>query len=182
MGCYLPRQATTAAGEVAAHAEERKCSKYNSLPVTHDFIPVAIETSGVMGPQSLHFLRELGRRVGRQTGDPLASSHLFQRLSTAIQRGNSACIMGGLTSYACHFPPFLSRAPDQQYGLKKHFLFEDSSKLHGHINEHVQFEGAHQEINRAFFLADIQTMTSQVHRYLGHAPMFLLTLLGHTYK
>ena len=92
-------QATTAAGEVATHAEERKCSKYSSLPVTHDFIPVAIETSGVMGPQSLHFLRELGRRVGRQTGDPLASSHLFQRLSTATQRGNSACIMGGLRGH-----------------------------------------------------------------------------------
>ena len=28
----------------------------------------------------------------------------------------------------------------------------------------------------AFFLADIQTMTYQVHRYLGHASMFLLTL------
>ena len=77
-------QATTAAGEVATHAEERKCAKYSSLPVTHDFIPVAIETSGVMGPQSLHFLRELGRRVRRQTGDPLNASHLFQRLSTAI--------------------------------------------------------------------------------------------------
>ena len=53
-------QTTTAAGEVAAHAEERKCSKYSGLPFTHDFIPVAIETSGVMQPQSLHFLRELG--------------------------------------------------------------------------------------------------------------------------
>ena len=84
---------------MATHAEERKCSKYSSLPVTHDFIPVAIETSGVMEPQSLHFMRELGRRVGRQTGDPLASSHLFQRLSTAIQRGNSACIMGGLRGH-----------------------------------------------------------------------------------
>ena len=42
-----------------------------AVPVTHDFIPVAIETSGV-GPQSLHFLRELGRprRVRRQPGDP----------------------------------------------------------------------------------------------------------------
>ena len=52
-----------AAGEVATHAEERKCSKHSSLPVIHDFIPVAIETSCVMRPQSLHFLRELGRRV-----------------------------------------------------------------------------------------------------------------------
>ena len=26
-------------------------------------------------------------------------------------------------------------------------LTSDNSKLHGHTNEHVQFEGAHQEIN-----------------------------------
>ena len=28
-------------------------------------------------------------------------------------------------------------------------LTSDNSKLHGHTNEHVQFEGAHQEINRS---------------------------------
>ena len=37
-----------AAGEVAALAEKRKCTKYNSLPVTHLFTPVAIETSGTI--------------------------------------------------------------------------------------------------------------------------------------
>ena len=69
-------QATTAAGEVAAHAEERKCSKYSGLPVTHLFIPVAIETTGAIGPKSLKFLKELGRRVGRHTGDVRATSFL----------------------------------------------------------------------------------------------------------
>ena len=81
-------QATTAAGEVAAQAEERKCS---CLP---DFVPVAIETTGVIGPQTSLFMKELGRRARGQTGDPLASSYIFQRLSIAIQRGNSSSIMG----------------------------------------------------------------------------------------
>ena len=91
-------QVTTAAGEVAPQAEERK---YSCLPVTHDFVPVAIETTGVMGPQTSLFLKELGRRVRGQTaGDPLASSHIFQRLSIAIQRGNSSSIMGGLRGMA----------------------------------------------------------------------------------
>ena len=103
-------QATTAAGEVATHAEERKCSKYSSLPVTHDFIPVAIETSGVMGPQSLHFLRELGRR------DRLATHLLPLTCSNASQlpsRGETQLalwgVLGAMTSYACHFflLPFL---------------------------------------------------------------------------
>ena len=89
-------QATIAAGEVAAHAEERKCTKYAGLQVTHLFVPVAIETSGVIGPHSLVFLKELGRRVRQQTGDANATSYLLQRLSVAIQRGNSASILGGL--------------------------------------------------------------------------------------
>ena len=42
--------ATLAAGEVAALAEERKVAKYNGLPVTHSFTPVAIETLGAIGP------------------------------------------------------------------------------------------------------------------------------------
>ncbi len=87
-------QATTAAGEVAAHAEERKILKYRGLPVTHSFVPVAIETTGVIGARSLQFLKELGRRVRRQTGDPNSTSYLLQRLSIAIQRGNSASVMG----------------------------------------------------------------------------------------
>ena len=95
-------QTTTAAdGEVATHTEERKCSKYSSLPVTHDFIPVAIETSGVMWPQSLHSLRELGRRVGRQTGDPLAPSHLFQRLSTEETLLPSCAIFYIIVMFMC---------------------------------------------------------------------------------
>ena len=32
----------------------------------------------------------------------------------------------------------------------------------------------------AFFLADIQTMTSQVLRYLGHASMFLHRTMSHS--
>ena len=39
---------------------------------------------------------------------------------------------------------FFSRATDQQYGIRTNL---DNLKLHGHTNEHVQFEGAHQEIN-----------------------------------
>ena len=85
-------QATTAVGEVAAQAEQRKCTKYSALPVTHIFVPVTIKTAGVIGPQSLCFLKELGRRVRQQTGDCNATSSLLQHLSMAIQRGNSASI------------------------------------------------------------------------------------------
>ena len=60
---------------VAALAKERKCTKYTSLAATHAFTPVAIiiETSGAIGPMSLEFLKELGRRVRRHTGDEQAA-------------------------------------------------------------------------------------------------------------
>ena len=88
--------ATLAAGEVAALAEERKVAKYNGLPVTHSFTPVAIETLGAIGPKSLVFLKELGWRARRQSGDERAASFLLQRLSVAVQRGNAVSILGGL--------------------------------------------------------------------------------------
>ena len=87
--------AAIGAGEVAAQAEARK-SKYAGLPVTHSFVPVAIETLGAIGQRSLVFLRELGRRVRRQTGNIFATSSLLQKLSMAVQRGNAAAVMGGL--------------------------------------------------------------------------------------
>ena len=88
--------ATLAAGEVAALAEERKVAKYNGLPVTHSFTPVAIETLGAIGPKSLVFLKELGWKARWQSGDERAASFLLQRLSVAVQRGNAVSILGGL--------------------------------------------------------------------------------------
>ena len=47
--CSLSGQATTAAGCVAAHAEEKKCKKYSHLVPNYIVQPVAMETSGVIG-------------------------------------------------------------------------------------------------------------------------------------
>ena len=40
------------AGVVAGQAERRKAAKYAELAVTHHFIPVAVETTGVFGPEA----------------------------------------------------------------------------------------------------------------------------------
>ncbi len=86
--------ATRGAGLVAAAAEERKEAKYMGLSSLHCFTPVAIETSGVFGPKSLLFVSELGRRLARVTGELRSTNYLLQRLSVAVQRGNSASVMG----------------------------------------------------------------------------------------
>ena len=53
-------------GAVAALAEDRKVSKYVHLDSLHLFIPIAFEATGVIGPLTRDFLKELGRRAGKE--------------------------------------------------------------------------------------------------------------------
>ena len=73
------------AGTVAAQAEERKGSKYIHLSTIHIFTPVTIETSGVLGPESKIFVRELGHQMEQVIGDSNSLHYLLQQLSIAIQ-------------------------------------------------------------------------------------------------
>ena len=86
--------ATREAAAVAAMAEERKAVKYVSLSSTYTFTPVAIETSGVFGPRTATFLKDLGHRLAQVTGDKKSTTYLLQRLSVAVQRGNVASVLG----------------------------------------------------------------------------------------
>ena len=99
------RLATWEAGAVAAETEHRKRQKYANLDGNHVFVPVAVETLGVIGPDSESFLRDLARKVMEATGEPSSHQYLLQRLSVAIQRGNSAAIQGtALGSPTMDFP------------------------------------------------------------------------------
>ena len=91
-------QATSEAGRVAESAEDRKAEKYRGLPASHSFTPVAIETLGAIGPRSMLFLRDLGRRIALESGEPRSTDYLLQRLSVAVQRGNAASVQGGMSS------------------------------------------------------------------------------------
>ena len=82
------------AGAVAAEAEGRKKLKYSSLNSSYFFMPVAVETLGVIGPDSLAFLHDLASRIRMATMEPLALQYLLQRLSVSIQRGNAIAIRG----------------------------------------------------------------------------------------
>ena len=82
------------AGKAAKNAETRKHNKYRNLKDNYLFIPVAIETFGSWGPESLKFIKELGKRIQENTGEKRATSYLIQSLSMTVQRGNAASIMG----------------------------------------------------------------------------------------
>ena len=90
---YLP-SATSGVGAVAAAAEERKKRKYSHFDQCHLFVPVAIETTGVFGPETTEFLRELGRRLQLLSADHNSTTYLIHRLSVAVQRGNAASVLG----------------------------------------------------------------------------------------
>ena len=75
-------------------AEGNKVTKYASLSVGYEFVPVAIETLGSWGPAGLAFVNEVGRRITSVTGDIRAASFLRQRLSLAVQRGNAVAVLG----------------------------------------------------------------------------------------
>lgn len=79
-------------GAAARAAEERKYHRYRALSREHEFIPLAIETTGVLGPAFEDFISDLGRRIREKTGESRETEWLRQRLSMAVTRGNAAAI------------------------------------------------------------------------------------------
>lgn len=80
---------TRSAGSAAESAARQKHAKYEALKSCYTFVPVAFETSGVWGSEARTLLKTLGRRIVSRGYDPRSGSYLAQRISIAIQRGNS---------------------------------------------------------------------------------------------
>ena len=88
---------------MADQAEWRKTVIYTELATSHHFIPVAIEATGVFGSEALGFFQDLGRRIREESGEPQSYHYLIQRVAVAVQRGNTAAMMG--TSFPRTFDP-----------------------------------------------------------------------------
>jgi hypothetical protein len=88
--------ARSGAGKVAELAERGKVRTYEDLATTYIVTPICIETFGAWGPSALSFVKELGSRVSLATGEPRSTAFLMQALDIAVQRGNSACVIGAL--------------------------------------------------------------------------------------
>jgi len=82
------------AGSAATVAELAKSQKYSDIIAGVDFVPFAIETSGVWGEKARDLVKEVGRRIKEGTHEPRSTTFLRQRLSVAVQRGNAFCILG----------------------------------------------------------------------------------------
>jgi hypothetical protein len=89
---------TVVAGSAAAKAESNKVQKYRDIIAGVDFVPFAIETSGVWGNEALSLVTEIGRRLSDINNDSRSTSFLRQRISVAVQRGNAFCVLGTFPS------------------------------------------------------------------------------------
>ena len=101
-------------GSAAKTAENRKREKYTDIAKQHIFIPVAVETSGVLGPAAATFLTEIGRRISAVTGDCREVTWLRQRISLAIVRGNAAAVLATacrVQQVQIHPPARVNRLP-----------------------------------------------------------------------
>ena len=82
------------AGAAARAAEDRKRRRYEVIAQRYDFAPLAVETSGVLGPAFSELVLDIGTRVRQRTGEPRETAWLRQRVSLAVARGNAAAICG----------------------------------------------------------------------------------------
>ena len=83
---------STEAGSAAEFAASRKEVKYQHLSERYVFVPIAIESRGPLGSKATSFLSELGCKITAATSDVKEPSHLYQRISVALQRFNAICI------------------------------------------------------------------------------------------
>lgn len=86
----------TKAGAAAEAAENAKRRKYEVLSDDYIFAPLGVETLGPWGPSTKSFLKKITPLLIDAAGDKRAGSFLAQRISLAIQRGNTASALGTL--------------------------------------------------------------------------------------
>lgn len=89
---YVHLTASTT-GREAAQPVDRKRTNYANLAATHDFIPVAIESLGLINTTVLEFFQKLGKRMAEATGDPRETTYLFQRPSIFTWRFNDVAFI-----------------------------------------------------------------------------------------
>ena len=79
---------------MAERAEILKISEYAHLDSSYHFVPVAVETLGVFGPEALSFFQNLSRRIKVVTEKPKSREYLIQCIFVVVQRGNVASVVG----------------------------------------------------------------------------------------
>ena len=100
LGCYhtlatsYVNQSSKKSRSIADNAERFKHNHYILLKENYLLTPIALETLGCMGPETKIFIEKLGKIMKKNSGEMRSTDYLLQKISIAIQRSNSACILG----------------------------------------------------------------------------------------
>ena len=79
---------------MAFQTERLKHCKYSALEAKYHFMPVAVETSGVFGPEAHEFFHQLECRLACVSLEPKSLQLLIQRVSVAVQTDNATAVLG----------------------------------------------------------------------------------------
>ena len=90
---YVQIGSIASAGAANA-AAARKRAKYDTISVTHIFVPVAIETLGPFCDEVLKFVSEIGLRLFTIFDESRESNFQFQRITVLNQRFNEVGFRG----------------------------------------------------------------------------------------
>ena len=93
-------------------AQEKK-KTHAHLEASHYFVPIAVESLGVCGPEARSFFQDLSHRLKDSTSEPLFHYYLMQWISVAVQRDNTAAILGALDT---------SLASESLFPISKHLV------------------------------------------------------------
>ena len=77
-----------------------KAKKIKYAPLAENFIffPIAVETTGCFGKDSLTFLKRLGCSLMKAKGDPKEMPYLFKKIFIALLRGSYCSIVNALVT------------------------------------------------------------------------------------
>ena len=98
---YLSTSSTDV-GSATKAAAVRKKAKYSALSSSHIFIPVAVETLGLINEAGDSFLAQVGKLLSSKSDDSRQTFILFQRISVIIQRFNEIAFRGTFIEESCH--------------------------------------------------------------------------------
>ena len=74
-----------------------KLQKFQNMLIyqgTIFFVPVGIETFGSWGDMGHKLIKDIGKKLKEASGELRSTFYLTQRISVALQRGNSSCVLG----------------------------------------------------------------------------------------
>ncbi|ESN98597.1 hypothetical protein HELRODRAFT_162030 [Helobdella robusta] len=80
-------------GLAAARAADEKMKKYGNALPSMEFLPICIEVLGPMDPNTLKFLKEIGKRISVRSGDSRELFFATNHISCLLQRFLRVCVL-----------------------------------------------------------------------------------------